>query len=85
MVLTLALICLLIAMLLTVYRILKGPSWGDRIVAMDFLTSNLAILVVVIALQTGFTDLLDVALLFSILGFLSTVALARYLLNRKVM
>ena len=85
MVLILALICLLIAMLLTVYRILKGPSWGDRIVAMDFLTSNLAILVVVIALQTGFTDLLDVALLFSILGFLSTVALARYLLNRKVM
>ncbi len=85
MVLIIALICLLIAMLLTVYRILKGPTWGDRIVAMDFLTSNLAILVVVIALQTGFTDLLDVALLFSILGFLSTVALARYLLNRKVM
>lgn len=85
MVLIIALICLLLAMLLTVYRILRGPSWGDRIVAMDFLTSNLAILVVVIALQTGFTDLLDVALLFSILGFLSTVALARYLLNRKVM
>lgn len=84
MILSIALFCLVFAMGLTVYRIVKGPSWGDRISALDFLTSNLAVLIVILALKTGFTDLLDVALLFSILGFLSTVALARYLLNRRV-
>lgn len=84
MVLTIALICLVIAIVLTIYRVLVGPSWGDRITAMDFLTSSLAVLIVVIALKTGLTDLLDVALLMSVLGFLSTVALARYLLNRRV-
>ncbi len=84
MVLTIALICLLIAIVLSIYRVLRGPSWGDRITAMDFLTSSLAVLIVVIALKTGYTDLLDIALLMSVLGFLSTVALARYLLNRRV-
>ena len=84
MVLTIALICLLIAVVLSIYRVLRGPSWGDRITALDFLTSSLAVLIVVAALKTGFTDLLDIALLMSVLGFLSTVALARYLLNRRV-
>ena len=84
MVLTIALYCLVFAMVLTLYRVAKGPTWGHRITALDFLTSNLAVLVVVVALKTGFTDLLDIALLFSILGFLSTVALARYLMNRRV-
>jgi multicomponent K+:H+ antiporter subunit F/multicomponent Na+:H+ antiporter subunit F len=40
---------------------------------------------VVAALRTGFTSLLDAALIISILGFLSTVALARYLLRGRVM
>jgi multisubunit Na+/H+ antiporter MnhF subunit len=84
MVLNIALVCLVVAMLLTIYRVLKGPSWGDRITAMDFLSSSLAVLIVVIALKTGFTDLLDIALIMSILSFLSTVALARYLINRRV-
>lgn len=85
MIYTIALGCLATAMILTLYRILKGPSWADRITALDFLTSNLALIVVVIVLKTGFTDLLDFVLLLSILGFLSTVALTRYLLNRRVL
>lgn len=84
MVLTIALICLVISIVLTIYRVLSGPTWGDRITALDFLTSSLAVLIVVIALKTGFTDLLDIALLMSVLGFLSTVALARYLISRQV-
>ena len=84
MVLTIALICLVIAIVLTIYRVIQGPTWGDRITAMDFLTSCLAVLIVIIALKTGFTDLLDIALLMSVLGFLSTVALARYLFRLSI-
>jgi len=84
MITTIALICLSISIVFSIYRVVVGPSWGDRITALDFLTSNLAVLIVVVALKTGFTDLLDIALLMSVLGFLSTVALARYLLNRRV-
>jgi len=82
---TVALICLLVSMVLTVYRVVRGPSWGDRITAFDFLTVNLAVIIVVLAMRSGFESLLDVALLVSILGFLTTVALTRYLLLNRVL
>ena len=85
MVINIALVCLLLAIVLTLYRILKGPSWGDRITAFDFLGVNIAVLIVVLALKTGYAAFLDAALIVSILGFLSTVALTRYLLEGKVM
>ena len=80
-----ALICLIISFCLGTYRVIAGPTVGDRIAAFDFLAVNLALLIVVVALQTGYSSLLDVALLVSILGFLGTVALARYLLTGRVM
>jgi multicomponent K+:H+ antiporter subunit F/multicomponent Na+:H+ antiporter subunit F len=52
--------------------------------AIDFVNASLAVLVVVIALKTGRNSLLDIALLFSILGFVGTIALARYALGGKV-
>lgn len=84
MIVNLALACLAASILLTVYRVLKGPSWADRILGLDFLAVNIAVLVVVLALRTGSTAFLDAAVIVSILGFLSTVALARYMLNGKV-
>lgn len=85
MVLDIALACLALSIILSVYRVLRGPSWGDRITGFDFLGVSLAALIVVLALRTGLTSFLDVALIVSILGFLSTVALSRYLLRGRVM
>lgn len=85
MVLNIALACIVASILLAVYRVARGPSWGDRITALDFLGVNIAVLIVLLALRTGFTAFLDAALIVSILGFLSTVALTRYLLHRRVM
>lgn len=85
MVLTVAIACLVIAIVLAVYRVLRGPSWGDRITAFDFLTVNFAVLVTLLAVKTGHAAFLDAALIMSILAFLSTVALARYLLHGRVM
>ena len=82
---TFALTCILISLILTAYRVLKGPSWADRIMALDFLTVNLAALVVVLGIKTGYESFLDIALLVSLLGFLTTVAFTRYLLERKVL
>lgn len=85
MVIQIAIACLSTALLLAIYRVLRGPTWGDRIAAFDFLGVTLAAFVVVLALDTGYTSFLDAALIISILGFLSMVALARYLLQGKVM
>ncbi len=85
MVVNIALGCLAAAVLIALYRVLRGPSWGDRITAFDFVSVSLAALIVTLALKTGLRSFLDVALIVSILGFLGTVAFARYLLRGKVM
>lgn len=84
MVLTLVSVCLIGSALLTLVRILIGPTWADRLVATDFLGSVLAVLFVIVALQTGSGALLDAALLMSVLSFLTSVALARYMLAARV-
>ena len=85
MIINIALICLVVATVLTIIRLALGPNWGDRITAYDFLSVNFALMIVVFTIKTGFVAFLDIALLVSILGFLSTIALTRHLLNGKVL
>lgn len=85
MVLNVAFACLAASLILSIYRVVRGPSWADRIMALDFLAVNVAVLIVLIALRSGATAFLDAALIVAILGFLSTAALASYLLDGKVM
>ncbi|MEX2534067.1 MAG: monovalent cation/H+ antiporter complex subunit F [Trueperaceae bacterium] len=81
----LAVACIVLAVLFAGYRAFRGPSTGDRIVALDFLGVNVALLIVLVALRSGYAAFLDAALIVSILGFLTTVALSRYLLTGRVM
>ena len=85
MVVDIAIVCLSVAIALAVYRTLRGPTWGDRVAGFDFLGVLVAVLVVVIALESSTPAFLDSALVISILGFLGTVALCRYLLRGRVM
>lgn len=83
MVVLIATVCIVIAIILACIRIVLGPSWADRVAALDFLGVSVAVLIVLLALRTGLTAFLDAALIVSILGFISTVALARYRLVRS--
>lgn len=80
-----ALAIVTLSVLLVAYRVLRGPSWGDRIMAFDFLSVNLVVLFALIAVRFHLLVMLDAALLLSLLGFLSTVAFTRYLLTGRVM
>ena len=85
MIIDLALGIVTLSVLLVTYRVLTGPSWGDRIMAFDFLSANLVVLFVLIAVRAHLLVVLDAALLLSLLGFISTLALTRYLLVGRVM
>ena len=80
--LTLAAVAL--AMLLCGWRLLRGPSLPDRILALDTLAINAVALVVLLGLrwQTGL--LFEAALIIAMLGFVSTVALARFITRGDV-
>lgn len=70
---------LALAMLLCAVRLLRGPLPADRVLALDTLYVNAAALAIVLDLVTGLELLFEAALLIALLGFVSTVALSRYL------
>jgi multicomponent Na+:H+ antiporter subunit F len=73
---------LLLALLATFVRLLRGPTLGDRILALDTVTMLAAGMIATMALKTGFALYIDIAIALSLVAFLSTIALARYLLSR---
>ena len=73
---------LLVALLLVIVRLARGPNLGDRIMALDTLTILAVGLISALTVRTGLTLYLDIAIAIGLVGFLSTVALARYLLTR---
>ena len=68
-----------LAMLLCVWRLLRGPEATDRVLALDTLYINAVALIILLGLRQGTGLLFEAALLVAMLGFVSTVALARWL------
>lgn len=77
------LVLLLVGLVLTVVRIIRGPTLADRILGLDLITTLGIGFIGVIAIKTGFTLYIDIAISVGLVGFLSTIALARYLLRRS--
>ena len=77
-----ALIILGLALLVSVVRIIIGPTLGDRVLALDLMTVIAVGFVGTIAIRTGLLLYLDIAIALALLGFLATVAFARYILSR---
>jgi multicomponent Na+:H+ antiporter subunit F len=69
-------------LIFTFVRLLRGPSLPDRVLALDLFTVLALGFIAVFAIRTGFALYLDLAIALGLVGFLSTVALARYLLQR---
>lgn len=68
-----------LAMLLCIWRLLRGPEATDRVLALDTLYINAVALIILLGLRQGTGLLFEAALLVAMLGFVSTVALARWL------
>jgi multicomponent K+:H+ antiporter subunit F len=73
-----------VALLLNLYRLLRGPSAPDRIIALDTAYVNSIALLVLFGVQRGTTLYFEVAMLIAMVGFVSTVVLAKYLLRGDV-
>jgi len=77
-----SLIFLGLALLVSLVRIVIGPTLSDRVLALDMLTVVAMGFIGAIAVRTGLWLYLDIAIALALLGFLATVALARYILLR---
>jgi multicomponent Na+:H+ antiporter subunit F len=77
-----ALVILGLALLVSLVRIVIGPSLADRVLALDLMTVVAMGFIGGIAIRTGLMLYLDIAIALALLGFLATVALARYIIRR---
>ena len=67
-----------LALLCSAYRLLRGPSLPDRILALDTLYVNTLALVVLFGIRYDTQVLFEAALVLALLGFIATVALSKY-------
>lgn len=65
--------------LLAAYRVIVGPTTPDRVVALDTIATNVVAVGVLYALVTGRGLFVTVSLVLAIIGFISTIAAARFL------
>ncbi|HLX30919.1 MAG TPA: K+/H+ antiporter subunit F [Casimicrobiaceae bacterium] len=82
--LLLAELLLVLAMAFAVIRLLRGPRAQDRILALDTMYVDAMLLLLVHGMREATTVYVEVALVIAMLGFVSTAALARFLLRGEV-
>jgi multicomponent Na+:H+ antiporter subunit F len=75
---------LLLCCALCLYRIADGPTAADRMVAIDILGTLVVGFVAIFAALSGKTYLLDIALLWALVSFIGTLALAKYLVGKEL-
>ncbi|MCM2330833.1 multicomponent K+:H+ antiporter subunit F [Geopseudomonas sagittaria] len=73
-----------LSVLLTVIRLIKGPDLPDRVLALDTLYINALALIVLFGIWLGSGLFFEAALLIAVMGFVSTVAVAKYLLRGDI-
>ena len=79
-----ALCCYVLAMLLTLFRLFHGPSAQDRVQAVDYLYINGMLAVLVVGLRYSSDMYFEAALLIALFGFVSSSAMAKFLLRGEV-
>jgi len=75
---------ILAAMLLAIYRLLRGPAVADRILALDTLYVNSVALLVMIGIHLDTVLYFEAALVIAMMGFIGTLALSKYLLRGDI-
>jgi multicomponent K+:H+ antiporter subunit F len=79
-----ALACMLVAMAFCAIRLLVGPSANDRVLALDTLWMCGMLLAVVLGLRFGTQVYFEVAILIALVGFVSTIAMAKFLMRGEI-
>ena len=78
-ILAIALIFFTITVVICLYRVIKGPTLPDRVVALDMIGVNMLSMIAIISLLQRTTAYLEVILILGILSFIGTIAFSKYI------
>lgn len=68
----------MLSLVLAFVRLAKGPHFSDRVVALDMMSVSIVAFCALYAVKTDVGSFLDIAIVVALIGFLATVALARF-------
>ena len=72
-----ALVVLSVSLCFCLFRAVLGPRFTDRIVAVNIISTKCIIIIAVISVITGLDYLMDIALVYAMIGFLTVVVLSK--------
>ncbi|HDZ45464.1 hypothetical protein LCGC14_0193940 [marine sediment metagenome] len=75
---------IVLALAMNVYRLVIGPDIPDRLLALDTMYVNAIALIVIAGLWFNTKTYFEAAMLIALLGFISTMAICRYLLRGDI-
>ena len=73
-----------VAMLVVTWRLLRGPAPQDRVLAVDLIALIAMLIALVIGIRYGSSMYFEAALLIALFGFVSSAAMAKFLLRGEV-
>lgn len=76
--------CFTASLFMNLWKILRAEGVGDRVLALDTMVINVIALIVLYGMQFGTEIIFESALIISMLGFVSTVAYARFMLRGNI-
>ena len=79
-----ALVCVVLGMILCTLRLLIGPTAQDRVLALDTLWMCTMLLALMLGIRHDNQIYFEAALLIALIGFVSTIALAKFLMRGEV-
>lgn len=84
MALNFAFVAVALSQLLAMLRLIKGPNTGDRILALDTMVINAIAMIILLGMRLGTQVYFESAMIIAMLGFVSTVAIARFVLRGDI-
>ncbi len=82
--LVIAFVVVALSQIMSMVRLVIGPNTGDRILALDTMVVNAIGLIVLLGIAQGSRIYFEVSLIIAMLGFVSTVAYARFVLRGDI-
>lgn len=76
--------CFALAQLFCLYRVMIAPGLSDRVLALDTMTINMIALITLFGIRQGTAIYFEATMLFAMVGFVSTVAFAKFVLRGDI-
>ncbi|GAA0273403.1 cation:proton antiporter [Halobacterium noricense] len=64
------------------YRVVRGPTMQDRVIAVNAIGTNIVVIIALVAAATGNPSALDIAIVYALLNFLMSIAISKFTVER---